>query len=53
MRIGNLCYKVLYELEFYAQEFDNYTSIGLGIYVCFHIYLIYKILYDDGGIFVK
>lgn len=46
--VTKLSYKVLYELKLHAQEFDTYTTIGLGIYACFHIYLIYKILYDNG-----
>ncbi len=50
--MAKFIFKILYELEFYAQEFDTYTSIGLGVYACFHICLIYKILYD-GGIYEK
>lgn len=47
--LAKMCTKILYELDRYAQEFDNYTSIGFGIYACFHIFLIFKILYDEGG----
>lgn len=49
--LSKLCSKVSYELNFYPQEFDNYTTIGLGIYACFHICLIYKTLYGDGGMY--
>ncbi len=46
--ITKLGIKILYELNLYAQEVDICTSIILGIYACFHIY---KILYDDGGMY--
>lgn len=45
--------KVSYELDKCAQEFDIYSNIVLGAYACFHIFLIYKILYDDGRISEK
>lgn len=50
---SKLCAKVLYELDKYAQEFDIYSNIALGAYACFHIFLIYKILYYDGRISEK
>ena len=46
---AKLCAKVLYELNFYAQEFNIYSNIVLGAYACFHIFLIYIFLYDDEG----